>query len=394
MTTTKAADAGRRVDTIQNRWSTDQLMTGIRFGPWLKLLQKNHFKFSPEYAHRVAWLTGMSIGSSVLGQVEDALYGQKLAEMEVKPTPLFLLGHWRSGTTHLQNVLGKHPNHTVPTLYQVIFPSHFLLMGRIGPKLLAGALPDKRSYDNVKQGWFEAAEDEIALAKMTGLSLYAGFMFPDHAQSYERYLDFLEVMPEERERWATSFKILIKKIMLDSGGKRVVVKSCPHSARIRLILDLFPDAKFIHIHRNPYEVFASMVHMRGKVDWENFVQRPEKGYIEQRWEHTALIGDKVFERLIEDRKLIPEGNYFEVPYAEFSGNEIVWLRRMYDQLQLPDFERFEDKVTPYLDSIKGYKKNRLDYPQDMKDFVWERWRRVFDTWGYPREYPPARRSNE
>jgi hypothetical protein len=30
----------------------------------------------------------------------------------------------------------------------------------------------------------------------------------------------------------------------------------------------------------------------------------------------------------------------------------------------------------------------------MKDFVWERWRRVFDTWGYPREYPPARRSTE
>src|SRR6185503_16099153 len=45
MTTQKAADAGRRVDTIENRWSTDQLMTGIRFGPWLKLLQKNHFKF-------------------------------------------------------------------------------------------------------------------------------------------------------------------------------------------------------------------------------------------------------------------------------------------------------------------------------------------------------------
>src|SRR6185503_11068760 len=66
MTSNGAADASRRVDTIENRWSMDQLMTGIRFGPWMKLLQKNRFKFSPEYAHRVAWLTGMSISSSML----------------------------------------------------------------------------------------------------------------------------------------------------------------------------------------------------------------------------------------------------------------------------------------------------------------------------------------
>ncbi len=80
MTNHSASDTGRRVETIENRWSTDQLMTGIRFGAWMKLLQKNRFKFSPEYAHRIAWLTGMSIGSSVLGQMEDRLYGQKLAE--------------------------------------------------------------------------------------------------------------------------------------------------------------------------------------------------------------------------------------------------------------------------------------------------------------------------
>src|SRR5687768_16938607 len=115
--------AGTRVEQIENRWSTDQLMTGIRFGAWMKLLQKNRFKVSAEYAHRIAWLTCWSIPSTVLGQMEDAVFGQKLAEMEVRPTPLILLGHWRSGTTHLQNVLGKDPNHTVPTLYQVVFPS-------------------------------------------------------------------------------------------------------------------------------------------------------------------------------------------------------------------------------------------------------------------------------
>ena len=197
--------------------------------------------------------------------------------MDVNPTPIFILGHWRTGTTHLHNMMGRDPNHTFSTLYQVVFPDSFLTTSGIGTRLLKGALPEKRSYDNVKQGWHEAAEDEIALMKMTnGLSFYSALMFPDRAPEYEKYIDFLEATPEERRRFKKALELFVKKIMLASNGrKRVIVKSCPHSARIRMILDLFPDAKFIHIHRHPARSFRSMMHMRGKVDWENFMHRPD-----------------------------------------------------------------------------------------------------------------------
>ena len=101
--------------------------------------------------------------SFVLARLEDAVYGHKLAKMEIDPDPLFIVGHWRSGTTHLHNLLGRDPRHTVPNVYQVIFPGSFLLTGKIGPKLLKNALPETRTYDNVRWGWDEAAEDEIAL---------------------------------------------------------------------------------------------------------------------------------------------------------------------------------------------------------------------------------------
>ncbi len=377
----------QRVSKLENRWSTEQLITGVELPQWFEILKANDFKVSPEYLHRLAWITSWGLPSTLFGRIEDAVYARKLARMRVDPTPLFLLGHWRTGTTHLHNLFGRDPNHTVPTYYQVIFPTSFLLTGKVVPRIAAGALAETRSYDNVKQGWHEAAEDEIALAKLTGLSLYLSFMFPDEAARYEKYIDFLEATPDERDRWKTALLTFIKRIMLATGNKRVVVKSCPHTARIRLLLELFPDARFIHIHRNPYEVFASTLHMRSKTDWENFFQRPPEEFITQRWEHTAAIGRRIYDRVIEDRALIPKENFVEIAYSDFVGNELPMLRDIYAQLRLPDWDRQEATLKPYLDSLRGYKRNKLTISEDLREFVYDRWRPVFDTYGYAKEYP-------
>ncbi len=372
---------------IQNRWSQEQLITGITLGNWLELLKKNDWQVSPEYFHRLAFISALSGVTSIAGKIEEARFGKQLEEMDISPTPLFILGHWRTGTTHMHNMLGRDPNHTFSTLYQVLFPDSFLTTGELGPKLLRNAVPEKRSYDNVVQNFFESAEDEIALMKMTGgLSFYGAIMFPDRAAEYEKYIDFLEATPAERRRFKESLVLLIKKIMLATGGKRVVVKSCPHSARIRMILDVFPDAKFIHIHRHPARAFRSMVHMRKQVDWENFFHVPKQEFLEQRWEHTATIGSRLYTRLIEDRSLIPEGNLVEIAYKDLIGNELSVLRNVYDQLEIPDWDQFEKVITPYLESIKGYKVNKLSIEPELEDFVYDRWRNVYDTYGYEKEY--------
>jgi hypothetical protein len=373
------------VKQVENRWSTEQLITGIEIPEWLKLLAKNRFKVDPVYLHRAAWITGWSLPATLFGRLEDAIYGKKLATMEVDPTPIFLLGHWRTGTTHLHNLLQRDPHHTSPTYYQVVFPGAFLLTGDIVPRLAAGALAETRSYDNVKQGWHEAAEDEIALAKLTGLSIYCSFMFPETAAQYEKYVDFLEATPDEKARWKAAFVYFIKKIML-ATGKRVVVKSCTHTARVRLLLEMFPDAKFVHIHRNPYETFSSTLHLRSKVDWENFFQKPEENFLQQRWEQTATIGQKIWERIIEDRKLIPPENFVELNYHEFEGHELEYLRGIYEKFRLPEWERYEKIITPYLESLKGYKKNKLKIDEKLMEFVYDRWRIVFDTYGYKKDY--------
>ena len=371
---------------VQKRWSTDQLINGIEIQDWLKLLGQNRYRVDPTYLHRAAFVGGMALGTSVMGRVEDMRFGRKLANTEIDPEPLFVLGHWRSGTTHLHNLLGRMPGHTYPTVYQCIFPTCFLSTENIVPALTERMMDDTRTYDNVKHGWQEAAEDEIALAKLTGMSPYIAFMFPGNAAAYEKYVDFMECRSSEKEHWKEGFRYFLKKIMLQTGGSRVVVKSCTHTARIRLILEMFPNAKFVHIHRHPYEVYASTLHMRSHTDWENFFHLPEQDVEVLREQQTLQLGQRIFERVTEDRVLIPEGNLIEIAYRDLVGNEMAVVENIYSTFDLPGWSKAQPRLATYVDGLKGYKRNKLQLPKKQQDRVYDYWRASFDAYGYERDY--------
>ena len=376
-----ALSSEARVAKVENRWSQDQLAAGIGIADWCRMLGTHRFGVSPVYLHRAAFVAGVAVPSSVLGLSERLLYGRQVAAQALDPAPLFLLGHWRSGTTHLHNLFGRDPQHTYCNVWQAVFPSHFLLSGNLGPRLMKNALPETRSYDAVKQGWFEAAEDEIALLKLTGgLSFYAALMFPDDFDRYVKYIDFKDATEAERKRFEFELDRFVRKLMVASGNKRVVVKSCPHSARIPMLLNVFPTSPFVHIHRHPARVFASMIHMRSKVDWENFMQRPKQSFVNGLQETTAQLGERLFTRLIEDRKMIP--NLQEIAYDEFCGNEHRMMGELYTKLGLPGWDAYEPKLVEYLAGLKGYKRNALKLDPALVDFVYDRWRIVYDTYGY------------
>ena len=371
---------------VQKRWSTDQLITGVEANDLVSLLRKNDWRVDPVYLHRLAFVAGMSLPVTALGRIEDLRFGRKLASQEIDPTPLFIIGHWRSGTTHLHNLLGRLPGHTYPTVYQVVFPTCFLSTAGTIPGLTAGLMGGTRTYDNVKQGWQEAAEDEIALAKLTGLSPYVAFMFPEQAAKYERYIDLMECSLPERDKWKEGFRYFLKKIMLQTGGKRVVVKSCTHTARIRILLEMFPDAKFVHIHRHPYEVFASTLHMRSHTDWENFFHLPDVDPELVRKQQTLALGQRIFERVVEDRRLIPEGNYIELSYEQLCGNELAHIENIYHQFGLSGWDRAQPILETYVQGLKGYKRNKLSLDARVRDEIYEWWGMAFDAFGYSREY--------
>lgn len=373
---------GARVVRLERRFNTDQLITGIEIPKWFGVLAGARFRVSLRYLHRIAWITGWSGVATAVGTVERRRYDRRIASTPLDPPPIFILGHWRSGTTHLHNLLGRDPDHTYPTVYQVVFPTAFITTGSVIPPLTARLLPDTRGYDNVAQGWGEAAEDEIALAKLTGLSPYLAFMLPDLLPRYERYFDFLQAREDERDEWKAALRWFVNKIRLHSGGRRPVIKSCAHMARVRMLLDVFPDAKFVHIHRNPFTVAASTIHMRNQTDWENFLQVPEVAFVKNLPTQVAVVGQKLFERFFEDRALIPPQNYIEVAYPDLCARPREVLDGIYRHLEIPQGDRYDATIGGYLDGLRGYRTNTLNIDDELANLVREHWKFVFDEYGY------------
>ncbi len=124
---------------------------GLNLPNWLRFLAMR------PPIHRSHWLrlgavTANSISNSLLEGLETLVYGWKVSRTEV-PSPVFVIGHWRSGTTMLHNLLSLDPRFVTPNLYQVTFPGHFLVSESWLAPLTKGLLPKTRPMDEVEVTW-------------------------------------------------------------------------------------------------------------------------------------------------------------------------------------------------------------------------------------------------
>jgi len=80
---------------------------------------------------------------------EKNSFGDQIQNTNVEP-PVFILGVWRSGTTHLHNLLTRDTRFGYANLYQALNPHTFLDGGKAGPdrmdNMLQGARADVQKY--------------------------------------------------------------------------------------------------------------------------------------------------------------------------------------------------------------------------------------------------------
>jgi hypothetical protein len=352
---------------------------GLPFGAWVRLLAENRFRIPPAYWPKAAFTTGASFVSSAFGLAERAIYGRKVAATQVPP-PLFVLGHWRSGTTHLHNLLAIDERFGSPRFSEVMIPRTFLTGEWVVTSLAKALLPETRfGIDNVSLSTRAPSEEEFALAQLTFYSPYMSWAFPRHAEHYDRYITFRGVPEREVKEWQAAFLTLLKKLTL-KDRKPMILKSPPNTGRIRLLLDVFPDARFVHIHRDPYTVYKSTRHLHVS-SWKTFAfQKLDESSLRERILHGY---EDMFDAFFAERSLIPPGRFAEVAFNELESDPVGQVERIYGELGLPAFGDVKPKVEDYVRSLEGYKKNKhTELPEDLRAEIARRWRRSFDEWGY------------
>jgi len=358
-------------------WCGPGMLSGVTAGDWLRLLRENRFAVDLPYLPRAALVTSTSLGNSFGRRIDDILYARKVAAAEVAP-PLFILGIWRSGTTHLQNLLAVDRRFATPNWFQVCYPHTFLSSEALVAKPAGFFMPGRRLQDDVRMAFDLPSEDEFALCGMTGLSPMLSWVFPRRADHYDRFLTFQDATPAEVAAWKAALLAFARKLAWKSG-KPLVLKSPPHTARIRLLLDLFPDARFLHIRRDPYAVIRSTVRMTEKLADYVGLQRPATD-VEAR---TLRQYRETYDAFFDQKPLIPPGRLHELRYEDLEADPIGQLRTCYEALRLPDFAAVEDDVQRYLSTLTGYRKNaHVELDGGTKERVACECRRCFEEWGY------------
>ena len=237
--------------------------------------------------------------------------------------------------------------------------------------------PVRRPMDNMPDGFDYPHEDEFALCSMGLRSPYEQWAFPNRPQG-EEFLDFCNVGPAEIDRWKSGLRWFLKTLTLRSG-KPIVLKSPPHTARIRLLLELFPNARFVHIVRHPFAVLPSTLWTWQSVFRKHGLQKPNFDGLDEYFYRVFLRMHRAYE---DQKRLIPPENLCEVRYEDLIADPIGEMAAIYKQLNLGEFDRVRPKLEAYLASQKDYATNRYRLTPEMRREIARRCSGFMRQYGY------------
>src|SRR5690242_3679963 len=295
---------------------------GCDFFAWARLLLRNRLAGSPPDWYVAFIVTFVSLGHTLLRWVQEAWYGSRLDRTPIRHDPLFIIGHWRTGTTLLHELLILDQRHNYPNTYQCLEPNHFLLTEELFQRWFRFLLPSRRPMDNMQAGWERPQEDEFALCMMGQPSPYLTIAFPNHPPQDLEAFDLDGLPPLARRAWKQAFLRFLRHLTA-KDPRRLVLKSPTLTCRIPTLLELFPNARFIHIVRDPYVVFPSTINLWKSLYLAHGLQRPTYTGLE---DYVFDTFTHLYARLEQSKHLLAPHRFHELRYEDLLADPLGQMR--------------------------------------------------------------------
>ena len=363
-----------------------RMWQGCTLGAWFRLLWRNRFAVHPAFWHIIVVDTFVCFTHSFLRLVQTIRFGRAITRTPLAGPPIFIIGHWRTGTTLLHELMVQDPRFGFPTTYECLDPNHFLLTESIFSRWFQFLIPKHRPMDRMKVGFDRPQEDEFAMCMLGLPSPYLTVAFPNRPPQDQEYLDPAGMPPRALARWKRGFLDFLKTVTFKQG-KRLVLKSPPHTARIKVLSEMFPDALFVHIVRDPYVVFPSNVKLWKTLYETHGFQNPTFAGLEDFVYETYL---KMHERLEEGRRLLGPGRICDVHYEDLVANPEATIRSVYERLNLGGWEEMQPRLAEFTATLRGYETNKYELSMEQREEIRRRWGRVAERYGYEMREPSRR----
>jgi hypothetical protein len=355
-------------------------LAGASLTNLLRLIAQNRFRIDARYLPRMLYAITVSSILTPLRINEYIQFDKTIKDTEITHHPLFILGHWRSGTTYLHNILSLDTTLGYFSTLHASLPNIFLGSEALISSFVKSSLPEKRPMDDVRMGPALPQEDEFALAAVSSYSGNHGLSFPRNAEYYNRFIFMEDVSQKIKEEWKEIYRYLIRKETLYRNGRQMVIKNPANTARVQLLLEMFPEAKFIHIHRNPYHVYRSMMKLLQSIVPYICVQKPPKTAEVER--QVLFVYKRMYTKYLRERINIPKENLIEIRYEDFIQKPLEQLSGIYKKLHLDGFKESEKKIVGYIASQTYLKTQQYVLNESEKEKIYTEWKFAFDSFQY------------
>ena len=342
------------------------LLVGVRLGVLLRLIHKNRISILPKYLLRLLFLFINACWASLFAFAEKIRFKEAYNEVIAPDNPVIIIGHWRTGSTLLHQLMSLDPGFCTPTLFQTTLPDSFLFSRKYYKPVMSRIMPKQRPMDNVKSGFDEPQEEEYATFRLSGVSPLERLMFPE-GKGY-----FLNVYNEEKRTsendtrvWSKAFSLFCRKLYF-GNRKRLLLKNPFLSLRINEISSLYPDARFIHIYRNPLKVIPSTIHMWDTVGRQNSLNQ---NWVKPEVKAVTQYFHKMIESIRKALSVMPKENHIEVKYETLVKDPFNGIKYIYEHFGIPFTEEYKVKLGSYLREERTYMANSYQLSEEEKKLI-------------------------
>jgi len=308
----------------------------------------------------------------------------RIAQQKIHPNPVFILGHPRSGTTFLHKIMASDPQFVYLDGMDAIFPyksqkTKDKMRSFVGWVLRKLKVKNEAFNDYQLELDDPIEEDAYWLYVNCQYSVFWGLVFPRNAnRKLSKYIVFEN--EETEASWKSAYLYLCKKISAKRPEFPLLLKSPPNTGRVRTLLELFPNAKFIHIYRNPYIVYSSMEKLIVENIQKNYsLHKISNSQIQDViLKHYSLLMDQ----LEKDKQLLNESNFIEMSYEEIMTEPLDKLEKIYNQLNLGSFSEAQPHFKTLLNKESNYRPSSHNISDHIKMLVDSAWAKHLKRLGY------------
>ncbi|NPE07574.1 MAG: sulfotransferase [Asgard group archaeon] len=365
---------------MKDHWIVNKIpLAGSSISNILRLLIQNKLRVHPKYWLRLAYAWTLSSATMFMRFVERLSFNRKINKHQLKEDPIFIIGHWRSGTTYMHYLFAQDESKGLCSNIEVYAPHYFMAFPKFTRKLIEFSLPETRPMDEIKINADLPGEEEHSMGAYHKYGFFHSMIFPRNFKTYASYKSFDNAKPRDLKKWKKKYQFFLRKLSIRNRDRKLVLKNPANTYRVKHLLEMYPNAKFIHLYRNPYEIYSSTI---------KFHNDTIKVFTLQTWDYEELkqnvldIYKELYVDFDEKIKDVPKENWLDIKYEDFIREPMKTMEKVYKDLKIDGWDEYQEAIQTFNEEQRKYKLVTYTHSDELINTINEDCSFILKKFGY------------